>query len=136
VLKWLSIAEECFADEYGSLRRGLLTSVFAILIGMERIFHLDQMEDRGFAFLSGGRRCTSRHLVGGWRRHLTWYEVDRFCRRTSPWQWIRGKDALVSFDEHTIPRSHPQILGSQRVRHDPQQIHALRETVLRVRRRA
>ena len=94
----------CFADEYGSLRRGLLTSVFAVLIGMERIFHLDQMEDVGFAFLTGGRRCPSRHLVGGWRRHLTWYEVDRFCRRTSPWRWIRGKDALVSFDEHTIPR--------------------------------
>ena len=103
-LEWLSIAERCFADEHSSLRRGLLTSVFAVLTGMERIFHLDQMEDVGFAFLTGGRRCPSRHLVGGWRRHLTWYEVDRFCRRTSPWHWVHGKDALVSFDEHTIPR--------------------------------
>ena len=103
-LNWLAIAEQCFRDEYGSLRRGLLTSVFALVVGLERMFHLDQMEDAGFALLTGGRRCPSRHLVGAWRRHLAWYEVDRFCRRTSPWQWIAGEDAVVSFDEHSIPR--------------------------------
>ena len=103
-LNWLSIAQECFRDEYGSLRRGLLTSVFALVVGLERMFHLDQMEDAGFALLTGGRKCPSRHLVGGWRRHLAWYEVDRFCRRTSPWDWIADQDAVVSFDEHSIPR--------------------------------
>jgi hypothetical protein len=81
-----------------------LTSVFAPLIGLERIFHLDQMEDGGFAVLTGGQTCPSRHSVGAWRRHLPWYEVDAFCRRTAPWEWLRGEDALVSFDEHTIPR--------------------------------
>jgi hypothetical protein len=54
--------------------------------------------------LTGGRRCPSRHGVGGWRRHLPWYEVDAFCHRTSPWQWIRGEAALLSYDEHAIPR--------------------------------
>jgi hypothetical protein len=103
-LNWLSIAHECFQDEYGSLDRGLLTSIFALVIDLERVFHLDQMEDRGFALLTGGQKCPSRHLVGGWRRHLTWYEVDRFCRCTSPWDGIRGEDAVVSFDEHSIPR--------------------------------
>src|SRR5262249_25861566 len=58
----------------------------------------------GFALLTGGRRCPSRHAVGGWRRHLPWYEVDAFCRRTSPWYLIEGEDALVSYDEHTVPR--------------------------------
>ena len=103
-LDWLATAEDCFADDYGSLTRGLLTSVFALVIGMPRIFHLDEMEDLGFALLTGGWRCPSRHLVGGWRRHLAWYEVDRFCRRTSPWDWVADDDATVSFDEHTIPR--------------------------------
>jgi hypothetical protein len=103
-LDWLATAKECFADEYGSLRQGLLTSVFALVIGMERIFHLDEMEDAGFARLCGGRRCPSRHTVGAWRRHLSWHEVDAFCRRTCPWQLLRNEDALVSFDEHTIPR--------------------------------
>ena len=103
-LDWLATAEECFADEYGSLRQGLLTSVFSLVVGLERVFHLDEMEDLGFARLCGGRRCPSRHTVGGWRRHLDWHEVDAFCRRTSPWHLLKGADALVSYDEHAIPR--------------------------------
>jgi hypothetical protein len=103
-LGWLGVARNCFADEFGTLTRGLLTSVFGLVIGLERIWHLDQMEDAGFALLTGGRRCPSRHAVGGWRRHLPWYEVDAFCRRTSPWYLIEGEDALVSYDEHTVPR--------------------------------
>ena len=68
-LNWLTTAEECFADEYGSLRQGFLTSIFSLVVGMERVFHLDEMEDPGFARLCGGRRCPSRHTVGAWRRH-------------------------------------------------------------------
>ena len=103
-LDWLATAEQCFADDYGSLRQGLLTSVFATVVGLQRIFHLDDLEDPGFARLCGSRRCPSRFTVGGWRRHLPWYEVDAFCRRTFPWYLLRNEDALVSFDEHTIPR--------------------------------
>jgi hypothetical protein len=103
-LEWLATAEDCLADEYGALRQGLLTSVFSLVVGVERVFHLDEMEDAGFARLCGGRRCPSRYTVGGWRRHLNWHEVDAFCRRTCPWHLLRNEDALVSFDEHTIPR--------------------------------
>jgi hypothetical protein len=103
-LDWLATAEECFADDYGSLRQGLLTSIFSLVVGMERVFHLEEMEDDGFARLCGGRRCPSRYTVGAWRRHLAWYEVDAFCRRTCPWHLLHKEDALVSFDEHTIPR--------------------------------
>ncbi len=55
-LDWLATAEKCFADEYGSLRHGLLTSIFSLVIGMERIFHLDEMEDAGFARLCVAHR--------------------------------------------------------------------------------
>jgi len=103
-LDWLARARDCFRDDNGLLLRGLLTSVFALVIGQERIWHLDQMEDVGFALLSGGRRCPSRYAIGAWRRHLPWYEVDAFCRRTSPWHLIDGEAALLSYDEHTIPR--------------------------------
>lgn len=103
-LDWLQVAESCFEDAYGSLRRGLLTSVFAPVVGLERIFHLEQMDDRGFALLSGGLSRPTRQLVGAWRRHLHWYEVDAFCRRTCPWDLVVGDEAAVSFDEHTIPR--------------------------------
>jgi hypothetical protein len=103
-LDWLACAEGCFADDYGSLRRGLLTSVFAPVVGLQRLFHLDQMTDFGFALLTGGQSPPTRKFIGGWRRHLRWYEVDAFCRRSCPWELIRGDDVLVSFDEHAIPR--------------------------------
>jgi hypothetical protein len=103
-LDWLATAEECFADDYGCLCQGLLTSTFALVVGLERIFHLDEMEDAGFARLCGGRRCPSRYPVGGWRRHLAWYEVDAFCRRTFPWHLVHQQHSQMSFDEHTIPR--------------------------------
>jgi hypothetical protein len=103
-LDWLDVARDCIDDPFNTLTRGLLTSIFAPIVGLERIWHLDQMEDLGFALLSGGLCCPSRHTVGGWRRHLPWYEVDAFCRRTSPWYLLEGEKALVSYDEHAIPR--------------------------------
>jgi hypothetical protein len=104
VLDWLSTAQDCFRDDCGTLTRGLLTSAFAPIIGLERIYHLDEMEDLGFALLTGGRRCPSRFSVGGWRCHLPWWEVDRFCQRTSPWELVREELSLSSYDEHSIPR--------------------------------
>lgn len=103
-LGWLATARQCFADDDGGLTRGLLTSVLAPLIGLERLWHLDQMEDPGFALWTGGRRCPSRYAIAAWRRRLPWYEVDAFCRRTSPWHLIADNLALCSYDEHTIPR--------------------------------
>jgi hypothetical protein len=103
-LDWLEVARACLSDPFDTLTRGLLTSVFAPIVGLERIWHLEEMEDVGFALLTGGLRCPSRQSVGGWRRHLRWYEVDAFCRRTSPWNLLEGEEALVSYDEHTLPR--------------------------------
>ncbi len=103
-LDWLACAQNCFRDPYGSLQRGLLSSAFAPVVGLERIFHLEQLTDRGFALLTGGLSVPTRQFVGAWRRNLSWYEVDAFCRRTCPWDLIHDDDALVSFDEHTIPR--------------------------------
>jgi hypothetical protein len=105
VLRWWDLAQECFSDEYGSLQCGFLTSVFMPVVGLERVFHLESLDDPGFAVLSGAaRHCPSRQLVGAWRRHLVWHEVDRFCHRTSPWELLQDLEALLSFDEHTIPR--------------------------------
>ena len=104
-LGWLDAARDCFTDDYGSLVRGFLTSVFALIVGLPRVFHLDQMQDLGFALLTGdARRCPSRYDVGAWRRHGLWNEVDRFCHRTSPWDLLRQQDVLMSFDEHAVPR--------------------------------
>lgn len=105
MLSWWDIAQQCFSDDYGSLQDGFLASVFMLILGVERVFHLDEMDDPGFALLTGNqRRCPSRHVVGAWRKHLVWNEVDRFCHRTSPWDLLHDQESLLSFDEHSIPR--------------------------------
>jgi len=48
VLRWWEIAQECFSDD-DSLPRGFLTSVFMPVIGLERVFHLEHLDDPGFA---------------------------------------------------------------------------------------
>lgn len=105
VLRWWQIAQQCFSDDYGSLERGFLTSVFMLIVGVERVFHLEEMDDSGFALLTGDARgCPTRQMVGAWRKHLRWNEVDRFCHRTSPWELLHEQHSLISFDEHAIPR--------------------------------
>jgi hypothetical protein len=100
----LDLAKDCIRDDFGLLSRGLLSCAFAPVIGLERVFHLDDMQDQGFALLTGGLRCPSRYRVGAFRRHLAWYEVDAFCRHSSPWHYITGQPALLSYDEHSVPR--------------------------------
>lgn len=76
-----------------------------LVAGIERVFHLDEMNDPGFALLTGDAdHCPTRQMVGAWRKHLLWNEVDRFCHRTSPWDLLHGRDSMISFDEHAIPR--------------------------------
>jgi hypothetical protein len=106
VLNWWQSAQDSFSDEYGSLKRGFLSSVFMLICGIERVFHLDNVDDLGFALLTGSPtgRPPTRQSVGAWRKHLLWNEVDRFCHRTSPWDLLRGEECLLSYDEHSIPR--------------------------------
>jgi hypothetical protein len=57
-LGWLATARDCFADECGTLPRGLLTSAFALVVGLERVFHLDERNDVGF----------DEHAIPRWTR--------------------------------------------------------------------
>ena len=63
-LAWLRTAQECFDDEHGSLTSGLLTSVAMLVVGLERVFHLEEMEDLGFALLSESFAQHQRHDPG------------------------------------------------------------------------
>jgi len=46
-LDWLATAEQCCRADYRCLRPGLLSSVFTLVIGLERIVHLDEMVELG-----------------------------------------------------------------------------------------
>ncbi len=124
-LGWLATARDCFADNYGSLRQGLLTSVFSLVIGLERVFHLDDMADAGFARLTGGpplpvalpgrRLAATPGLVRGrclLPPHLP-VAPDPQRRRTGQLR----RACHPPLDEEVSHR--------QGLRHHPQQVHAL-----------
>ena len=48
-MTWLAAARATLPDEAGMLPSSFLTSVFTLLVGIERLFHLDAMADVGFA---------------------------------------------------------------------------------------
>ena len=105
VIRWWNIAQQCFSDNYGSLQHGFLTSIFMLIVGLKHVFHLDEMDDPGFALLTGSpHQCPTRQMVWACRKHLLWNEVDRFYHRASPWDMLYEQQVLMSFDEHTIPR--------------------------------
>lgn len=108
-----------------------LTSVFSLVIGMERIFHLDEMEDAGFARLCGGRRCPSRHTVGpgapGSAPALV--RGGRLLPAHLSLELAPQRGRAHEFRRAHHPALDAEIPHRQGLQHHPQQVHALREIV-------
>ena len=119
LMDWLATAEDCFADDYGSLRQGLLTSIFSLVIGMERIFHRDEMEDLGFARLCGGRQLSvaahGRRLAAA---SVTGTRSMPVCRPPPvPGTCSRNEDAAGELRRAHHPALDAEIPHRQRLQH-------------------
>ena len=94
--------------------RSVLTLVGMALVGVPRRFHLAELQDVGFALLTGGRRVLSRWQVWAFLKGLTTRASRRFQTLTSPLRaapWQRWK---VSADDHGVVRwtkKHPVPKG-------------------------
>jgi hypothetical protein len=85
-------------------RRLVLSLFFRAVLGVERIFHFETLDDPGFAILSGGKRVMSRSRLGGMVRAVTTAAVDNFARATEGLSALRDQVATLSVDEHLIAR--------------------------------
>lgn len=85
-------------------RRLVLSLFFRAVVGVERIFHFETLDDPGFAILSGGKRVMSRSRLGGLVRAVTTAAVDSFARGTEELSTLRNQVATLSLDEHVIAR--------------------------------
>ena len=97
------------AERYlGRLGRGkptrlVLSLFFKAVLGIQRVFHFETINDLGFAILTGGKRVLSRSVLGGLVRAAPVNGVRRFVRATEP--PMRAADGTtVSIDEHVIAR--------------------------------
>lgn len=87
----------------GKPTRLVLSLFFKAVLGIQRVFHFETLNDLGFAILTGGRRVLSRTMLGGLVRAAPVKGVLRFVRATQP--TLHAEDGTtVSIDEHVIAR--------------------------------
>lgn len=74
------------------------------LAGIPRRFHLADLQDVGFALVTGGHRVLSRGQVWAFFKHLTVRASRRFQALTSPLQAAPWQRWEVSADDHGVVR--------------------------------
>lgn len=82
----------------------MLALFFRAVVGIERIFHFETLDDVGFALLSGGRQGMSRSRLGGLVRAVKTPAVKAFSRATERLGALRQQVVTLSLDEHAIAR--------------------------------
>lgn len=105
---WLKLAKLLpMAPQYAvTAVQWLLTAIFAIIYGVRRAFHLDDVRDIGFALITGRARPLShgtfQHLL-----HAIPAEAARRFYEVTARQIVRGLGAgvrRISLDGHNLPR--------------------------------
>ena len=118
-------AASCFAS-VGEHRGGrlVLSLFFKAVLGIQRIFHFDSLNDEGLALLTGGRRTLSRSTLGALVRAVSSRAVGSFVRLTQP-AVASAQRLLVSIDEHAVARFTRKFLI-------PKGFHTIRNKKMRV----
>jgi hypothetical protein len=101
------VAERTLTRALGSAekaRRLALSLFFRAVLGIERVFHFETLDDPGFAILSGGKKVMSRSRLGGLMRAVTTAGVKRLSRATEQLRALRNQVVTLSLDEHVIAR--------------------------------
>jgi hypothetical protein len=87
----------------GKATRLVLSLFFKAVLGIQRVFHFETINDLGFAILTGGKTVLSRTMLGGLVRAAPVKGVLRFVRETQP-ALQRSDGVTVSIDEHVLAR--------------------------------
>jgi hypothetical protein len=101
------VAERTLAKSMGGVvkaRRLVLSLFFRAVLGIERIFHFETLDDPGFALLSGGEKVMSRSRLGGLMRAVKTAGFKKFAHATEPLGDLRGQRVTLSLDPHAIAR--------------------------------
>lgn len=82
----------------------MLSLFFRAVVGIERIFHFETIDDVGFGLLTGGARALSRSRLGGLVRAVPTRAVNAFARGSQLWGTLRDRIVTLSLDEHVVAR--------------------------------
>lgn len=97
-------AQRCMSSLGGGTGGRLALSLyFKAILGIQRIFHFETLDDAGFALLTGGKKVISRGRLGQYIRKVSTQTVERFMRETAP-RLAQAVCHYFSIDEHAIAR--------------------------------
>ena len=82
----------------------VLTLFFLSVFGIERVFHLEDLSDLGFAILTGRNKVLSRTTVFRRLKRFSKSMVLRFYELTRPLENCIGNKIRISIDEHVVAR--------------------------------
>jgi hypothetical protein len=100
-------ATRTLAGSLGSAEKAqrlVLSLFFRAVLGIQRIFHFETLDDVGFAVLTGGRRVLSRTTLEGLVRAVSTRAAKAFSHATAQWAVLRDQIVTLSLDEHAIAR--------------------------------
>ena len=98
------IAGRCFKGmSQHKSGRLVLSLLFKSVLGIQRIFHFETINDPGFAVLTGGTNVLSRNILGSLVRSVPLDSVQRLMRETQD-KIKKITEILISIDEHAIAR--------------------------------
>ena len=83
--------------------RLVLSLFFKAVLGIQRVFHFETLDDPGFAILTGGTTVLDRNTLGGLIRAAPVRGVLRFAHDTEP-TVKQAENISVSVDEHAVAR--------------------------------
>jgi len=84
--------------------RLVLSLYFKAILGVQRIFHFETLDDLGFALLTGSdTKVVSRSRLGQLIRKVSIRSIRRFMQATAP-GLARAVSHCISIDEHALAR--------------------------------
>ena len=99
-----SAAQRCLGSLGGSNAGRLVLSLFfKAVLGIQRIFHFETLDDPGFALLTGGKKVISRSRLGQYLRKASIRGIKRLMSETAP-RLAKAAFHCISIDEHAIAR--------------------------------
>ena len=104
LLTWtgLSAARTAFATLEDPIAF-VLTLLVCGLMGMARLFHLDDVWDAGVALFTGRNRLFTRQRIYATFRRLRRAHINDFYEKTRP-ILPKGEEVYISLDEHVVAR--------------------------------
>jgi hypothetical protein len=105
---WLKLAHLLpMAANYSvTATQWLLTAIFAVIFGVRRAFHLDDVNDIGFALLTGRPRPLTHGTFQHLQRAIAAQDAERFYQASAELevQALGEGTRRISLDGHNLPR--------------------------------